>query len=76
MLGFLSYIFKNNKNCCWNIVKGFYPCEDGHLLEVHSDNVVKVVEDPNFKRYELTDEEYASKRDTVKNFKKNMKLGN
>lgn len=54
---------------------GFYPCEDGHLLEVHSDNVVTVVEDPNFKRYELTEEEYAQKRDTAKNFKKNMKLG-
>ena len=54
---------------------GFYPCEDNFLLEVSASNAVQVVEDPDFKRYELTDEEYAKKTDTVKNFKKNMKLG-
>lgn len=54
---------------------GFYPCEDGHLLEVSSTNAVAVVEDPDFKRYELTEEEYSKKRDSVRQFKKNMKLG-
>lgn len=34
-----------------------------------------VVEDPDFKRYELTEEEYSKKRDSVRQFKKNMKLG-
>ncbi len=40
-----------------------------------SASAVAVVEDPDFKRYELTEEEYAKKRDTVRQFKKNMKLG-
>lgn len=57
------------------LVVGFYPCEDGHLLEVNATNAVEVVDDPNFTRYELTDTEYAKKTDTVRQFKKNMKLG-
>ena len=37
--------------------------------------VIQIEDDPNFKRYELTDEEYANKKNTVKEFKKNLKLG-
>jgi tubulin-folding cofactor B len=55
---------------------GFYPCEDGHFLQViGSKMLVGTEEDPNFKRYELTDEEYAQKKNTVKEFKKMNKLG-
>ena len=32
-------------------------------------------DDPNFKRFELTDEEYAKKKNTVKEFKRMNKLG-
>ena len=55
---------------------GFYPAEDGYILEVKgSKSVPTAEEDPNFKRYELTDEEYAKKKNTVKEFKLKNKLG-
>lgn len=58
---------------------GFYPCEDGFFLQVLGSQTVLGhplgEEDPNFKRYELTDEEYASKKNTVKEFKKMNRLG-
>jgi tubulin-specific chaperone B len=55
---------------------GFYPCEDGYFLQViGSKMIVGTEDDPNFKRYELTDEEYAQKKNTVKEFKKMNKLG-
>jgi tubulin-folding cofactor B len=58
---------------------GFYPVEDGYFLQV---NATKSVlgpgigeDDPNFKKFELTDEEYAKKKGTVKEFKQKNKLG-
>jgi tubulin-folding cofactor B len=55
---------------------GFYPAEDGYILEVKGcKSVPTAEEDPNFKRYELTDEEYAKKKNTVKEFKLKNKLG-
>jgi tubulin-specific chaperone B len=58
---------------------GFYPAEDGYFLEVLADKTVLGVpfgeEDPNFKRFELTDEEYAKKKGTLKEFLSANKLG-
>lgn len=55
---------------------GFYPAEDGYLLEVKADKrVLTADEDPNFRRFELTDEEYAKKKGTIKEFKLKNKLG-
>jgi hypothetical protein len=44
-------------------------------LEVNATNAVEVVDDPNFTRYEIAEADYAKKTDTVRQFKKNMKLG-
>jgi tubulin-folding cofactor B len=55
---------------------GFYPIEDGFYLEVlGSRPIAGVAEDPTVQKYELTAEEYASRKNTVREFKKNMKLG-
>lgn len=54
---------------------GFYPVEDGYYVHVESSQQPIGQDDPNFKRYELTDEEYAKKKGTVKEFKQKMKLG-
>jgi tubulin-folding cofactor B len=55
---------------------GFYHIEDGFFLEVlGSKPIAGVGDDPTIQKYELTAEEYASRKNTVKEFKKNMKLG-
>lgn len=58
---------------------GFYPCEDGYFVEVKGSTTVLGVPigevDPSVKKFELTDEEYAKKRGTVKEFKQKMKIG-
>ena len=58
---------------------GYYPGEDGYFLQVDASQTVlghpMGEEDPNFKRYELTDEEYAKKKNTMKEFKQKNKLG-
>ena len=55
---------------------GFYPVEDGHYIEVNASQSILIgEEDPNFKRFELTDEEYAKKKGTLKEFKIQNKLG-
>lgn len=55
---------------------GFYPAEDGHILQVDGEqSLIATQEDPNFKKYELTDDEYAKKKGTVREFKEKMKLG-
>lgn len=55
---------------------GFYPAEDGYFVQViASQAAVGLVDDPDFKRYELTDEEYAKKKGTMKEFKMRNKLG-
>jgi tubulin-folding cofactor B len=55
---------------------GFYPIEDGYHLEVlGSKPIAGVVDDPTVQKYELTAEEYATRKNTVREFKKNMKLG-
>lgn len=58
---------------------GFYPVEDGYFVDVQGSKTVLGApigeEDPNFKRFELTDEEYAKKKGTVKDFRQKMKLG-
>lgn len=57
---------------------GFYPCEDGYLLEVIANKTVLGVpfdqEDPNFERFKLSDEEYAKKSGTLKEFLSKNKL--
>jgi tubulin-folding cofactor B len=59
-----------------NKMIGFYPVEDGYYLEVEaSQSLVSKTEDPNFKRFELTEEEYAKKKNTVREFKEKNKLG-
>ena len=55
---------------------GFYPIEDGYFLEVlGSKPIAGVGDDPTVQKYELTSEEYANRKNTVREFKKNMKLG-
>ena len=58
---------------------GFYPCEDGYFVEVIGSKTVLGIPigeiDPNVKKFELTEEEYAKKKGTVKEFKQKMKLG-
>lgn len=56
---------------------GFYPIEDGFFIEVKSAKNLMPTEgeDPDFRRFELTDEEYAIKKGTVKDFKMRNKLG-
>lgn len=58
---------------------GFYPCEDGYYLEVIANKTVLGVpfdeEDPNFERFKLSDEEYAKKSGTLKEFLSKNKLG-
>lgn len=55
---------------------GFYPAEDNYYLHVDAkQSIIATTEDPNFKRFELTNEEYASKKNTVREFKAKMKLG-
>jgi tubulin-specific chaperone B len=58
---------------------GFYPAEDGYFVQVeaHLTAIGAPIgeEDPNFKRFELTDEEYAKKKGTIKEFKLRNKLG-
>ena len=57
---------------------GFYPIEDGHVLQVKSTQGNKPTfaeDDPNFTRFELTDEEYAKKKGTIKEFLANRKIG-
>jgi tubulin-folding cofactor B len=60
---------------------GFYPAEDGYFLQVDASQTViggahpLGESDPNFTRYELTDEEYAQRRNTAKDFLMKNKLG-
>ena len=58
---------------------GFYPCEDGYFIEVVADKTVLGVpfgeEDPNFERFKLSDEEYAKKKGTLKEFLSSNRLG-
>ncbi|CAF1062756.1 unnamed protein product [Brachionus calyciflorus] len=58
---------------------GFYPCEDGYYVEVVGSKTVLGIPigeiDPNVQKFELTDEEYAKKRGTIKEFKQKLKLG-
>ena len=53
---------------------GFFPVEDGYFLNVEAtQNLMN--NDPNFKRFELSEEEYAKKKGTVREFKEKLKLG-
>ncbi len=55
---------------------GFYPIEDGYHLEVlGSKPIAGVGDDPTIQKYELTDDEYAKRKNTVKEFKMKNKLG-
>ena len=76
----LKLLDKEKKFICdlndGNKMLGYYPVEDGYFLSVEaSQNLIGTVEDPNFKRFELTDEEYAKKKGTVREFKEKLKIG-
>ena len=58
-----------------NKMLGFYPVEDGYFISVEASQNLISAEDPNFKRFELTDDEYAKKKGTVREFKEKMKIG-
>jgi tubulin-folding cofactor B len=77
----LSVLSKERKFICEinddNKMIGFYPIDDGCVLNVDASQKIVTCssDDPNFKKFELTDEEYAQKRGTVREFKERMKLG-
>jgi tubulin-folding cofactor B len=75
----LKLLDKEKKVVCelndGNKMLGFYPVEDGYFISVDASQNLIGVEDPNFKRFELTDEEYAKKKGTVREFKEKMKIG-
>lgn len=55
---------------------GFYPIDDGFYLEVSgSKPIAGVGDDPTVVKFELTDEEYAKRKGTVKEYLQKMKLG-
>jgi tubulin-folding cofactor B len=58
---------------------GFYPVEDGYILEVTGSKTVLGApvgdEDPNVQKFELSEEEYAKRKGTMKEFKLKNKLG-
>jgi tubulin-folding cofactor B len=75
----LKLLDKEKKVVCelndGNKMLGFYPVEDGYFISVEASQNLIGVEDPNFKRFELTEEEYAKKKGTVREFKEKMKIG-
>lgn len=69
---------KNNKLVCrldeGQRLLGSYPIDDGMRIHV-TDNFSCTTEDPNVKKFEISEEEYAKKTDTVKAFLEKNKLG-
>src|SRR5262245_26333506 len=55
---------------------GFFPVEDGCVVMVSGGKTVLAFDDEAaVKKFELTDEEYARRKNTVKEFKEKNKLG-
>jgi len=55
---------------------GFYPAEDGYFVNVEaSHSLITNPEDPNFKKFEISEQEYAQRKGTVREFKEKMRLG-
>lgn len=55
---------------------GYFPVEDGYILEVSGAKTVMSFDDESaVKKFELSEEEYAKRKNTMKEFKQKNKLG-